>query len=236
MGLNTSRMPPRTANSPRPATMSTRVYASSTKRAITPSNSSSAPTASSTGSRSNSSGDIGCSSERTVVITTRSGTPIRESSGWANRCSTCSRAPTVSTPGDNRSCGSVSQDGSSVTASPYTSRSSAVRSCASRVVAVTTKTGASLASAIPVTTNARAHVGAVRSRPVLAAIAGARTSNAGSRKAVRITPARGGVVAVMVHPFYRQPPGRLLGGLEPSRLRFLTHFASRRRQTRRVGA
>ena len=60
------------------------------------------------------SGAIGCSSERAVVTTTRSGGPSRASSGLASRRSTISRAPTVSTPGDSRSCGSVSHDGNIV--------------------------------------------------------------------------------------------------------------------------
>ena len=45
------------------------------------------------------------------MTTTRSGGPSRASSGWASRRSTIIRAPTVSTPGESRSCGSVSHDG-----------------------------------------------------------------------------------------------------------------------------
>ena len=93
------------------------------------------------------SGAIGCSSDRTVVTTTRSGGPSRSSSGRASRRSTIIRAPTVSTPGDSRSCGSVSHDGNSAAESPNTPRSSAVRSSASRPVAVTTSSGPAWASA-----------------------------------------------------------------------------------------
>ena len=67
---------------------------------MTVSNSASAPTVSVTGSISATSGAIGCSSDRVVVTTTRNGGPRRSSSGWANRRSSISRAPTVSTPGD----------------------------------------------------------------------------------------------------------------------------------------
>ena len=107
-----------------------------------------------TGSISARSGAIGCSSERTVVTTTRSGGPSRSSSGWASRRSTIIRAPTVSTPGESRSCGSVSHDGNIATASPKTPRNSAVRSSASRPVAVTTSSGPAWASALA--TNSRA--------------------------------------------------------------------------------
>ena len=103
------------------------------------------------------SGAIGCSSERVVVTTTRSGGPSRASSGWASRRSTIIRAPTVSTPGDSRSCGRVSHDGNIATASPRTARSSAVRSSASRPVAVTTSSGPAWASAAA--TNSRALAG-----------------------------------------------------------------------------
>ena len=71
-----------------------------------------------TGSFSTSPVAIGCSSERTVVTTIRSGGPSRSSAGSANLRSNIIRAPTVSTPGDNRSCGSVSQDGNRAAAAP----------------------------------------------------------------------------------------------------------------------
>ena len=69
-----------------------------------------------TGSTLATSGVIGCSSERAVVTTTRRGGPSLASSGCVSRRSSISRAPTVSTPGDSRSCGRVSQDGNSATA------------------------------------------------------------------------------------------------------------------------
>ena len=87
---------------------------------MTPSKSSSCPTRNVTGSTSPSCGDIGCSSERTAVTTTCSGGPSRASSGCASRRSTIRRVPTVSTPGESRSCGRVSQDGNVATASPKT--------------------------------------------------------------------------------------------------------------------
>ena len=66
-------MPPRTANSPRRSTRSTREYAAPTRPATTSSRSADAPTASSTGVRSPSPFTWGCSSERTGATTTDSG-------------------------------------------------------------------------------------------------------------------------------------------------------------------
>ena len=102
------------------------------------------------------SGAIGCSRDLVVVTTTRSGGPRRSSSGWDSRRSSIMRAPTVSTPGESRSWGSVSQDGNIATASPNTPRSSAVRSSASRPVAVTTSNGPACASAEATNTRALA--------------------------------------------------------------------------------
>ena len=170
--------------------MSTRVYASSTSRAMTPSNSASSPTVRVTGSMPARSGAIGCSSERTVVTTTRSGGPRRSSSGLASRRSTISRSPTVSTPGDNRSCGSVSQDGNSAAESPKTPRSSAVRSSASRPVAVTTSSGPAWASAQAANTLALA--GPTRARSAgLSAARRVTSCKEGSRSARSTSPAIG---------------------------------------------
>ena len=134
------------------------------------SKSDSAPTVSVTGSISPRSATIGCSSERAVVTTTRSGSPRCSSSGRASLRSTIIRAPTVSTPGESRSCGSVSQDGNRVTASPKTALSSTVRSSASRPVAVTTSSG-------PV----RARAAAANSR----ALAGPTTASVSGRVCAR---------------------------------------------------
>jgi hypothetical protein len=82
------------------------------------SKSASSPSVSVTGWMSARSGAIGCTRERTVVTTTRSCGPSRSSSGWASRRSTIIRSPTVSTPGDSRSCGSVSHDGNIAAESP----------------------------------------------------------------------------------------------------------------------
>ena len=139
---------------------------------MTASNSASAPIVSVTGAVSSTSPGrcaIGCSSDRVVVTTMRNGGPRRSSSGWANRRSSISRAPTVSTPGDKRSCGSVSHDGNIATASPKTPRSSVVRSSASRPVAVTTSSGPACASALAANTRALAGPTRVRSLGLSAA-------------------------------------------------------------------
>ena len=68
--------------------------------------------------------------------------PTTTTIAWVSRRSTIIRAPTVSTPGESRSCGSVSHDGNIATLSPIIALSSAVRSSASRLVAVTASTGA----------------------------------------------------------------------------------------------
>ena len=150
------------------------------------------------------SGAIGCSSDLVVVTTTRSGGPRRSSSGWDSRRSSIRRAPTVSTPGDSRSWGSVSQDGNIATASPNTPRSSVVRSSASRPVAVTTSNGPAWASAEA--TNTRAPAGPTTARSTgLSAALRATSCREGSRKASSTIPAIGvstWVVpeAVMMHP------------------------------------
>ncbi|CKP71603.1 Uncharacterised protein [Mycobacterium tuberculosis] len=205
VGAKMSRIPPRTANSPRRPTISTRVYASSTSRATTPSKGDSSPTVSVRGSIMPSCGVMGCSSERTEVTTTPSGGPSWASSGWASRRSAIRRVPTVSTPGESRSCGSVSQDGNNATASPNTPRSSAARSSASRPVAVTTSNGPCRASALA--TNSRALAGAMRvnssGRPPARCMS---CWNVGALSANSTSPAIGvseqaGPGAVMMRPF-----------------------------------
>ena len=73
VGGNTSRMPPRTANSPRFSTRSTRAYAMSASRRTTSSRSAVPPVRSSTGSRSPSPRSCGWSTDRTGATTTRTG-------------------------------------------------------------------------------------------------------------------------------------------------------------------
>ena len=138
---NTSRIPPRTANSPRFATINDVGAGKLHQPGYDTVEVEFGPTDNATGAMSPMSGDIGCNSDRTVVTTAFSGGPSRASSGFASRRNTIIRAPTVSTPGDSRSCGSVSHDGNNAASAPYTPRSSAVRSSASRPVAVTTNSG-----------------------------------------------------------------------------------------------
>ena len=158
-----------------------------------------------TGSTWPSRGVIGCNSERTAVTTTRRVGPSLVSSGWASRRSTINRVPTVSTPGESRSCGSVSQDGKTATASPNTPRSSSVRSPASRPVAVTTSRGPGRASALA--TNNRALAGPTRLNSAgRAAALSISCWNAGAVSANSTSPAigvsgRAGPGAVMMTPF-----------------------------------
>ena len=111
VGGNTSTIPPRTANSPRFSTRSTRVYAASARRRTTSSSGASTPGVSSTGSRSPSPFTCGWSTERTGATTTLRGPLVSSVPGWQMRRSTASRRPTVSLRGLSRSCGSVSQLG-----------------------------------------------------------------------------------------------------------------------------
>ncbi len=70
VGGKTSRMPPRTAKSPRRSTRSVRVYAAAARRRATSSSSASSPAASCTGSRSPRPFTIGWSTARTGATTT----------------------------------------------------------------------------------------------------------------------------------------------------------------------
>ncbi|CPU67756.1 Uncharacterised protein [Mycobacteroides abscessus] len=122
VGGKMSRMPPRTANSPRRSTMSTRVYAAATSRSATSVRSAVVPACSSTGSRSPSPSTTGCRSARTGMTSTRTGPDGPTSgSGCARRRNTAMRLATVSARGLRRSCGSVSQLGSTATTSPSSS-------------------------------------------------------------------------------------------------------------------
>ena len=111
VGGKTSTIPPRTANSPRFSTRSTREYAASASRRTTSSRATVSPGTSSTGSRSPRPLTWGCSTERTGETTTRSGPLDASVPGCRSRRSTASRRPTVSLRGLSRSCGSVSQLG-----------------------------------------------------------------------------------------------------------------------------
>ncbi len=83
VGGNTSTMPPRTANSPRFSTRSTREYAASASRRTTSSSGAVSPGASSTGSRSPRPFTCGCSTDRTGATTTFSGPLVRVGAGVA---------------------------------------------------------------------------------------------------------------------------------------------------------
>ena len=188
VGGKTSTMPPRTANSPRFSTRSTREYAAPASRLTTSSSSTSCPRASSTGSRSARPLTCGCSTERTGATITLSGPLLASSPGCLIRRRTASRRPTVSLRGLSRSCGSVSHAGYSATdAGSSRSCSSSVRSSASRTVAATTST-VRPASTSPLTTNGRSAAGPVRSRFVTPCLA----SSIDAASAARAGPGRPG--------------------------------------------
>ncbi len=115
VGGNTSRMPPRTANSPRRATMSTRAYARSTScTAMAERSCPRPPATSSMGASSARLSASGCSAARTDATTT-SGCLAPDFDHSCMRRSAWSRRPTVSALGESRSCGSVSHAGNSST-------------------------------------------------------------------------------------------------------------------------
>ncbi len=89
VGGKTSMMPPRTANSPRRVTMSTREYAAPARRATSCWKSYSWPVRSVTGFMAPSPATTGCSTERTGATTTRSG--CSPSCAWSRRRSTLNR-------------------------------------------------------------------------------------------------------------------------------------------------
>ena len=161
-------MPPRTANCPRLSTRSVRVYAAAARDWTSDSIAISSPIDAETGRRSPSPLTIGCRTARMGATTTRTG-PAAPSSGWARRRRTASRRPTVSLDGLNRSWGRVSQAGNSAMR-PSGSRLSraAVRSSASRAVAVTTSWTRSLSLANAAMSSGEIAVGALISREVVA--------------------------------------------------------------------
>ena len=120
-----------------------------------------------TGARSPRPPTIGWSRHRTGVTTTESG-PAASSpaTGCASRRSTATRCPTVSERGDRRSCGSVSQPGKqAMLLSGRNEPSNAVRSSASRAVAVTASTNRPSLAAMAAVRTARRAGGATRSTP-----------------------------------------------------------------------
>src|SRR5690625_4827479 len=179
--------PPRTANSPRRVTMSTRVYAASTRRCTKSAISIRMPIRAVTGSNSARPVGMGCRSERTGMMSTRTGT----SPGWARRRRVARRRATVSGRGESRSCGRVSQAGKvAIPSGSMKLSSAAASSSVSRPVAVTTTRGRSLSFARPARTGIRAPPAMVtwRSPPSRAAaespaISGSRrrTSSSGER-------------------------------------------------------
>ncbi len=165
VGGNTSRMPPRTANSPRFSTSSTRAYAAAARASTISSRSTLCPGFRETGSRSPRPLTCGWSTDLTGATTTETG-PVSGSSGrgWARRRSTARRRPTVSLRGLSRSCGRVSQEGYSTTpAGGRRERRAAARSSASRPVAVTASTGRPVSRARAATAKGRAAGGPTRS-------------------------------------------------------------------------
>ena len=215
VGGKTSMIPPRTANSPRFSTSSTRAYARSTRRRTTSSGSTSWPCTSRTGSRSPSPRTCGCSSERTGATTTSTGpAPGSSASGCARRRSTAIRRPTVSARGDSRSCGRVSHDGKSATRSPsMTLLNAATSSSASRPVAVTASTGRPVRAARAATTNGRMPAGAVRSSDAVPLSAVSRAPrSAGSPVTTSSSPASdtgNGLQARQRSPSAERPGGPL---------------------------
>src|SRR5665647_2180635 len=143
VGGKTSRMPPRTANSPRRSTRSVRTYAAAARASTTSPIAVSSPGLSATGTSSPSPLTSGWSNARTGATTTSRGPyAVPVASGWVSRRNTASRRPTVSLRGLSRSCGRVSQLGKSATTSlGRKHRSAATRSSASRPVAVTARIG-----------------------------------------------------------------------------------------------
>ena len=111
VGGKTSTMPPRTANSPRFSTRSTREYAAPASRSTTSSSSASSPACQLDGL------EVG----EPVDLRLQHGADRRDDDverplassvpGCSSRRSTASRRPTVSLRGLSRSCGSVSQAG-----------------------------------------------------------------------------------------------------------------------------
>ncbi len=148
-GGKTSRMPPRTANSPRRVTMSTREYARSTSRTASSERSCPRlPVASCTGASSVRLSATGWRAARTDATMTSGRTCSAGTSRapWPSAACHCSmrrsawiRLPTISALGLSRSCGSVSQAGNSrISASGSTASRLRRIPSDSRPVAVTT--------------------------------------------------------------------------------------------------
>ena len=216
VGGKTSTRPPRTANSPRAVTISTRVYASSTRRSSSASKSWTVPTRSRTGSSRPSPGAIGWMRLRTAATTIRGA-----DSGRARRRKMSRRRPTVSDRGESRSCGRVSQDGRTATSCPpIRSAAARPRSSASRSVAVTARTGRavppSVASDSMAARNGRSADGPSTPTGAWSATAWAASSTArrsGSVRADRSRPESWGWMAtVLGYPSGRAHADRPLPG------------------------
>ncbi len=134
-GGNTSRIPPRTATSPRRDTRSTRWYPSSTRERDTPSRSLRSPTAMDRIGRSPKSAASGCRAARTLAMMTRLSMPFQVRSAR----SVAMRVAMVSLDGLRRSWGRVSHDGKMRVRTPQVVSDSA-RDWASFPVAVTRRT------------------------------------------------------------------------------------------------
>ena len=144
-GKKTSMMPPRTANSPRSITKSTRVYAFSTSLRDASSRGSSSPWENTSGSTSPKPATTGWMRERTGMTRMRMGpNSVLPSSGCFSLRNTAMRLATVSARGESRSWGRVSHASSCATSfgSPsYQERMDSTASSASRLEATTSTTG-----------------------------------------------------------------------------------------------
>ncbi len=187
-------MPPRTANSPRFSTSSTREYAAAASASVISPRSALTPCRRLTGTSSPSPLTCGWSTDLIGATTTETG-PAAGSPllGCTRRRSTARRRPTVSLRGESRSCGRVSQDGYSATSSGgRNERSAAARSSASRPVAVTASTVRSVLAASAAMAKGRAAGGPTRSTcmrlPSPAAVTA--SARAGSRVTASSSPCR----------------------------------------------
>ena len=170
---------------------------------------------------------MGWSRHLTGATTTESGPAAASAaSGCASRRSTAIRCPTVSERGERRSCGRVSQPGKQATLlSGRKEPSAAVRSSASRAVAVTARMNRPSRAVMAAVSTGRSAGGAIRSVPIrsvpseaaapdpsagAAPVSNARLSRGSSATMLRI-PAR-----LMVSLGQRHAVVTALGRLRPS--------------------
>ena len=112
VGTNTSTMEPRTATCPRFSTISTASYPSATSCSWSKPGSIQSPTCAVTGVISPIPAMRGCIRVRTGSTRTEMGpAPGTSSCGWVRRRRIVARRAIVSTWGESRSCGRVSQEG-----------------------------------------------------------------------------------------------------------------------------